>query len=211
LLQPFGDRCAVPRQEGPDDTVGGLGRDPGHGPWAGAAQELDEDAFGHIVSVVPGGDGCETAGSGVLEQSPISPASPCGLAGCGPFVIIGQEDELERDFESRAQSTTEPGVGVRLVSAQAVMDVGGFESKIEPRVSQQMKQRDRVTTARERHQHRPCDKTRKGAFEVVDKFAGVHELHATSDAGRAGCLIATNGNKVRGQISIALRMPSQPI
>ena len=147
LLQPVGDRRAAPRQEGPDDTVGGLGRDPGHGSWAGAAQELDENALGHIVSVVPGGDGCETAGSGVLEQNPIPPASPCGLAGCRSLVIVGQVDEFERDLEGHTQSVAEPGVGVRLVAAQAVMNVSGFQVEIELRSPQEMEQRNRVATA----------------------------------------------------------------
>jgi len=141
---------------------------------------LDEDAFSHIVSVVPGCDGGETAGSGVLEQDPISPASPCGLTGCGPFVVAGQIDQLERNIEGRAKSATETGVAIRLIAAQTVMDVGGFESKIEPRVSQEMKQCDRVTTARERHEHRSADQAGKCVLEVFDKLAGVHGMNANS-------------------------------
>ena len=93
--------------------------------------------------MVPGGDGGETAGSGEFEQDPISSAPPCGLAGCGSFVIVGQVDEFERDLESRAQSATELGILVGFVTAQAVVDVDGFDTKIELRVSQEVEQCDR--------------------------------------------------------------------
>jgi hypothetical protein len=149
---------------------------------------LDEHAFGDIVSVVAGGDGGETVGSGVFEQDPISPASPCGLAGCGSFVIVGQVDEFERDLEGRAQPAAEPGVRIRLIAAQTVVDVGGCEPKTEPRVSQEMEQRHRVTTAGERNQQRSSDNTGEGPLEVVDKLTGFHGMNANSVVRRAGRL-----------------------
>ena len=119
-------------------------------------------------------------GRGGFEQGPISPAPPRGLAGCGSFVVVGKMDEFERDLEGRAHSAAEPGVGIRLVAAQTVMDVGGGEPKTESRVSEKMKQCDRVATARERDEQRTADEVREGALEVVDKLAAVHGLHATS-------------------------------
>ena len=87
---------------------------PGHGSRTGAAEELEQDAFGNIVPVVSGGDGPDPAIRGVLEQGPVATAPPRRFSGRRPFIVIREVDEFEWDLEGCAQSVAEVRVAIGL-------------------------------------------------------------------------------------------------
>ncbi len=179
--QPATDLLTAPRQERADQPVSCLSRDPGHGPGACAAQQLDKDAFGNIVPVVGGGHDRDLSARRVFVQRTVAPAPPGRLTGGGALMVVGQRDELEWDLEGAAEEATELGIRIRLGAPQAVVNVGRREPKIEGRIAQKVEEGDRVPSARQSHEQRLPDEVGECALEVLDKLCGVHLLHASSD------------------------------
>ena len=133
-LQPTEISDAAEGKQGADDPVFGPRRDPGHGAWSGAAQQLHQHPVGDVVPVVRRGDRREFPARLVIEQCPVATPTPGGFAPARSLIVPRQLHDRDGDIEGIAEAATEIGVGVGFRTAQTVVDVDRGELEIEFRV-----------------------------------------------------------------------------
>ncbi len=105
------------------------GVDSRHRPWSGTSEELEEDAFGHVVPVVSCGNGGGADLGGRSSQGGVAKIAPGGLVVRARGV--GQSDFRKRDAQVVAQVAAELSIPVGFLASSAMVDMYGVESQSE--------------------------------------------------------------------------------
>lgn len=173
LLEPCHEIGARPPKKWSYDRSG-VFDDTGQRPRPTAAQQLNQDAFGHVVTVVAGGDRLTSGGTGEIEQDSVAEAPPGRFTPEDRRLMRIDFQQVERNIEVGAKGRAELRIAVCFVATDAVVYVCGLEIQREFRAAQKVKQSDRVGSSGEGDEDPPCDQMGKDGPEVLEKIDREH-------------------------------------